>query len=573
MCSLQTIDDAVFPFQAFESAVHWICQVQQREKLVGLAAKTQIFYKGKTLRENELTVTIPKSANDPDAMALIEDEATLNVDIDRRKREFDAAMRRAEKGLKMEPLGTDRLFRRYWHFEGLPDKVWVSSLQPTPAAAARDAADQKPIDYGVEGQPSQVFESLRDSPDEAWSCFSLQDGTLKALHDYLTQGPRGPRETHLLKQFEKHEIKLVPDAAESAAEGVGGGGAARAVVGGAPGDGEKKDQVFGGQDDGYDWKQLPRIGDVAWARRGDDPKTALWYPVIIVEPPSADVDTDNDEEVSLQDDDEEWLTTGSEYIGKRVELKIFDNRKHKEVVEQGRIFGYLPVESADYVSEKTGESAALWRVKFEDKAFSSQDLEEFEVKEAIKAHLKTEAAKKCKDAEFLSSKSLFGQTVKWVYCRTLDDRPLVECFPIGAVLPFLEFREEKVQAAPRSSKARLLALVERANEYLEEHTSSQEKEEDLKGMLRELGLPTKLELQMTDALRAACQHCARHPRVMTVIQRHLDTLPLTCTVDELRGQLLAMASKLEVGLPSFSQFPVINALHYLSCSTHIHVLL
>eukprot|EP00282_Hemiselmis_andersenii_P014392 CAMPEP_0114158336 /NCGR_PEP_ID=MMETSP0043_2-20121206/27150_1 /TAXON_ID=464988 /ORGANISM="Hemiselmis andersenii, Strain CCMP644" /LENGTH=353 /DNA_ID=CAMNT_0001254063 /DNA_START=28 /DNA_END=1086 /DNA_ORIENTATION=+ len=44
---------------------------------------------------------------------------------------------------------------------------------------------------------------------------------------------------------------------------------------------------------------------------------------------------------------------------------------------------WLPTEVADYISEETGEPASLWKVTYEDHGFGTEDLEEYEVLEAV----------------------------------------------------------------------------------------------------------------------------------------------------------------------------------------------
>lgn len=48
-------------------------------------------------------------------------------------------------------------------------------------------------------------------------------------------------------------------------------------------EGEKKEE----KEEGYEWNQLPHIGDVVWALRGEEGKKS-WYPVRVIEPPTED---------------------------------------------------------------------------------------------------------------------------------------------------------------------------------------------------------------------------------------------------------------------------------------------
>ena len=527
--------------------MQWLINIRQKEKLPGLATKGVILYKGKSLRDCESSMSPPNAAkptSEAAEPAVTEDEAGYGVDAERRKREFEAAMRRAERGLRLECVGQDRHRRKYWCFDGIVDRVWVS---PSHAVAA-DTSDGA-VDFGFDGLRTREFASLRRATEESWDCYAVSDGTLRALYDYLSCGPLGPRESALLEQLRNLKVR----------GGFGGADSVDATSEGAQGASEPP-PAAADSDEGYDWKQLPHIGDVVWARKGTDPKTAVWFPVVVVDPegdepaPAAVSDASDDE-------DDEWQKSGSEYLRKRVILTIFDNRRNKSVSEKGRIVGWLPAEIADFKSEVTGENAALWRVKLDDKAFSSQDLEEYEVKEAMKNYARAEALKRSKDSEYLSSRSMFGQTIKWLHGQYLDDRQTVECFPLKDVLPFVEFREERIQEMRRANKAKVLQQVERANQYLEEHSSSQDKEEDLREIWRELGLSIRAE-QVSAEFQASSRHCMRHPRVMTVIQRNQDYAPFVATVKELREQLLALYGKLEVcgGVLSF----VLCAPHHAS---------
>jgi hypothetical protein len=510
--------------------MQWLMHVRQKDKLPGMATKAVIFYKGKSLRDCEASVSSPapaRSVSEPAEAAPAEDEASIGVDAERRKREFEAAMLRAEKGLRLEAVGQDRHLRRYWCFDGVTDRVWVS---PDSAMDTSDGSGNGAVDWGFDGLRTQSYASLRRATEEAWPCYSVADGTLAALYGYLANGPMGPRESMLLERLRDLKIRGGFSGAE------GGGGQADGAAAEPQGAAEA--------DDGYEWKQLPHIGDVVWARKGADPKTALWYPVLVVDPEGGDEPAPADDDGDVSEDDE-WQRSGSEYLGKRVLLTIFDNRRSKSVSEKGRIVGWLPAEIADFKSEATGENAALWRVRLDDKAFSSQDLEEYEVKEAMKNHAKAEAQKRNKDSEYLSSKSMFGQAVKWLYGQYFDDRQETECFPLKDVLPFVEFREERIQEMRRANKARVLVQVERANQYLEEHSTSQDREEDLREIWRELGLSIRAE-QVSPEFQASCRNCMRHPRVMTVVQRNRDYNPMVASVQELREQLLALYGKLEV---------------------------
>eukprot|EP00960_Hanusia_phi_P033320 750403-Hanusia_phi.AAC.1 len=79
---------------------------------------------------------------------------------------------------------------------------------------------------------------------------------------------------------------------------------------------------------------------------------------------------------------DEWLRQGSEYIGQRIRRVVY-NDSSKPFTADGTVVGWLPVELADFISEHTNEAAALWHIHFDDDTIGEEDLEEFEVKDAI----------------------------------------------------------------------------------------------------------------------------------------------------------------------------------------------
>lgn len=134
----------------------------------------------------------------------------------------------------------------------------------------------------------------------------------------------------------------------------------------------------------------------------------------------------------------------------------------------------------------------------------------------------------------------------------------------------------------------LRGQVERANVYLEEHGTVQEREEGLRAVMKELGWSRRVaDQELSEELMAACRHCSRGPRMLNVVQRLRDVpplpprappsrqrlrrvpasaaassglkrgaaaltreaaggqaLPSICTVEELRGQTAALLEKL-----------------------------
>ena len=70
--------------------------------------------------------------------------------------------------------------------------------------------------------------------------------------------------------------------------------------------------------------------------------------------------------VRMSDEEEEeaeWRTEGSDLLGRRVRRSIIDGEGAFARVSgfaHGTIVGWLPADESDFISEVTGEPAALW---------------------------------------------------------------------------------------------------------------------------------------------------------------------------------------------------------------------
>ena len=98
------------------------------------------------------------------------------------------------------------------------------------------------------------------------------------------------------------------------------------------------------------------------------------------------IDPEPEPEPEQDPDDTSAYRTDGPYVGERARRFIFNDKEQPIDVADGVIFGYLSVEDQGddvYISEETNLPAALWRIKFDDTAFGTEDLEECEVKEAI----------------------------------------------------------------------------------------------------------------------------------------------------------------------------------------------
>ncbi len=77
-----------------------------------------------------------------------------------------------------------------------------------------------------------------------------------------------------------------------------------------------------------------------------------------------------------------WMDKGNEYVGKRVRRCLKEEEKIVGFAD-GQIVGWLPAEKADYVSDILHAPGALWHVRFDDEDMGAEDLEYFEVQDAI----------------------------------------------------------------------------------------------------------------------------------------------------------------------------------------------
>ena len=82
---------------------------------------------------------------------------------------------------------------------------------------------------------------------------------------------------------------------------------------------------------------------------------------------------------------DEWLTSGNSYIGKRIRRSVLDGVGRMKAVD-GVVQGWLPAELSRFWSESSERPAALWRVVYDDALIGQEDLEDFEVEEAVQVY-------------------------------------------------------------------------------------------------------------------------------------------------------------------------------------------
>ena len=463
----------------FHSVVEWIKAFTQRTRIT---SKLLVWFKGRTIKTAEGDLP-PLQSGAADALDLGDlgdlGGDAMAIDAERRKREVAAALRKAEKGLRYGPAGLDRWGRAYWLFDGVRDRVWVCG-QRRPGEArvgGPDAGGADGADYGFDGQRTKDFGRMHgDAPPAAeWACYWRGDGTLQELLRVLEAGPRGRFEGPLLKALgEGLDLAAKEEDAAVKREEVEEALAALAEGGeGAEGGLKREEGAGGGAEEGYEWTELPNIGDVVWALRGEE-GTRAWYPMKVVEPPaeedaaagsSGGEETESDEEAEA--DAGEWHVTvlphpappphcsphrvlccsltnertprlrqGSAFLQRRILLEIPETGRGRSGSRavSGRVVGWLPADVSDFVSDATSAPAPLWRAKLDDKSLTSQDLEEHEVRAAVKAALRADAARAAERAQFLSSKSMFGQSVRFLYGE-LFERDEVGTLSLSPSLP------------------------------------------------------------------------------------------------------------------------------------------
>ena len=573
----------------YDTVSQWIKDTTGKTKF---AAKLCVWYENEKLKHLEDKIEFPpddKSKADANKevsqvhalMSEVRDESLVNIDTDRRKREIQRALDRVKKGLRYEPIGEDRWHRTYWCFDGITDRVWVRGL-PTTVAPVSASASQQPSsgstkfvpegcwssdrDFGIDGLASEKFKQLgRDAGvGTAWVVYYKHDGTLQALVDMITSGPNGSREAALLAGLREHGVlEGVEGASKDTSDRVLPGTSsptnndtsadsemveadAKAL---RPRSSSNDKKEVAMEEDGYEWNELPSIGDLVWARLGEAHKRA-WYPVVVVEPPadvmSSTADDREAETESDEDEEDEWQRTGSEYLGKRLLLEVPDRRGEPRTVS-ARIVGWLPKEVADFKNEATGEPAALWRAKVDDRKIDFEDLEEYEVKEGLLRMMRQEAKRKSAASEILSSTSMFGQSIKKVYTRLFNDDEDIEVLALSDLQPFSQFKEQHEQEMRRAGKTKALQQVKLANIYLEERGLSFDQHEERSELMRQLGIKMPSEtadVKMPADIKAASQHCAHFPRILNVVQDNREAMPWITSTKELKIQLAAIHSKL-----------------------------
>ena len=214
-------------------------------------------------------------------------------------------------------------------------------------------------DFGAEGRASEEYKKLGQEvhTGSEWVVYYKNDGTLQALVDTLNSGPNGKREAALLQALQEHGIlQGMTSAGENGAQDnslpqknvavtdAGGGAEMKANGDGRPLRSKAEDSdAVKDEEQGYEWNELPNIGDLVWAQLGEGHKRA-WYPVVVTEPPTTNMAIDDDAQTESDDDEEdtdEWQSTGSEYIGRRLLIEV-NGRRGDKLIVPARVTGWVP---------------------------------------------------------------------------------------------------------------------------------------------------------------------------------------------------------------------------------------
>lgn len=102
----------------------------------------------------------------------------------------------------------------------------------------------------------------------------------------------------------------------------------------------------------------------------------------------------------------------------------------------GTIRGYLPAHLSNFVSEKTGQTAPLWRITYDDKALGEEDMEMHEVEEHLIHNIDGVLKKKYKDGYWqVSGCNYLGGRVLRNIPNKLGKDPAVHFGTVSAWLP------------------------------------------------------------------------------------------------------------------------------------------
>jgi len=83
-----------------------------------------------------------------------------------------------------------------------------------------------------------------------------------------------------------------------------------------------------------------------------------------------------------------WRTEGNAFIGKRIRRSYLDSQEQAPRFVHGTVKSWVSADQSDYISENTGQTAALWLVEYDDQIVGEEELEASEVQEGMLAYQK-----------------------------------------------------------------------------------------------------------------------------------------------------------------------------------------
>jgi len=320
----------------------------------------------------------------------------------RNKTETDCAAKLEKFSLRQAPLGMDRNRNKYWWFAADPATLYVEPPMPLSGQAQPD-----PANYSFEWRMWCGAEAMKQLADclceQGLREYELKAGIQKVVEKLGTEEQQlTSRVRAHLKLKEPDDLKFLVSFQFALQEA------------------KNIEEVFNPDQrktlsqELPDWQKIletpldcdqmskllqhlehavyestahtkPNKRAVAASRARDDVLSAAASTQNGIDDPVADNLT--------HDVPEEWQND-TIYATKKVRRNVLGEDGTHAGKANGTVVGYIPVEKSDFKSKQTHLDAALWRIKFDDPDIGDgfEDLEEYEVKQAIADYEKMQAS-------------------------------------------------------------------------------------------------------------------------------------------------------------------------------------
>jgi len=320
----------------------------------------------------------------------------------RNKTETDSAAKLEKFSLRQAPLGMDRNRNKYWWFAADPATLYVEPPMPLSGQAQPD-----PANYSFEWRMWCGAEAMKQLADclceQGLREYELKAGIQKVVEKLGTEEQQlTSRVRAHLKLKEPDDLKFLVSFQFALQEA------------------KNIEEVFNPDQrktlsqELPDWQKIletpldcdqmskllqhlehavyestahtkPNKRAVAASRARDDVLSAAASTQNGIDDPVADNLT--------HDVPEEWQND-TIYATKKVRRNVLGEDGTHAGKANGTVVGYIPVEKSDFKSKQTHLDAALWRIKFDDPDIGDgfEDLEEYEVKQAIADYEKMQAS-------------------------------------------------------------------------------------------------------------------------------------------------------------------------------------